>query len=139
MSTSTLPSAMLRLVSLQLMSFYFSIQAAYAAAAHRTNDAVLSLGTSLQLSVPIGVAEPPPVGAVDLFPYDDERHLLVAASLNGGNVIDAFASVSIAQKSTTVKRRMQMLLKWLQSLSIEHNFTQSDLCGKLLELAVDAE
>ncbi|XP_032072376.1 sedoheptulokinase [Thamnophis elegans] len=86
-----------------------------------SSDAVLNLGTSAQLAVPMPpgfrpAESPDPNSPVQYFPYFDNRYLAVAASLNGGNVMATF---------------VKMLVGWMAELGIEAS--ESDLYRPMIE------
>ncbi|XP_070591526.1 sedoheptulokinase [Erythrolamprus reginae] len=73
------------------------------------SDAVLNIGTSAQLAVPMPpefrpLEAPDPNSPVQYFPYFDNRYLAVAASLNGGNLMATF---------------VKMVAGWMAELGIE--------------------
>nr|XP_060612875.1 sedoheptulokinase [Anolis sagrei ordinatus]XP_060612876.1 sedoheptulokinase [Anolis sagrei ordinatus] len=72
-------------------------------------DAVLNIGTSAQLTVAMPSEfrpgdTPDPNSPVSYYPYFDNRYLVVAASLNGGNAVATF---------------VDMLLRWMADLGIQ--------------------
>ncbi|XP_053130701.1 sedoheptulokinase isoform X3 [Hemicordylus capensis] len=74
-----------------------------------STDAVLNIGTSAQLSVPMPLGfepsdSPDPLSPVACFPYFTSRYLAVAALLNGGNVLATFVGV---------------LARWMAELGLE--------------------
>ncbi|XP_029142664.1 sedoheptulokinase-like, partial [Protobothrops mucrosquamatus] len=85
------------------------------------SDAVLNIGTSAQLAVPLPpgfqpVEAPDPKSPVQYFPYFDNRYLAVAASLNGGNVMAAF---------------VKMVSGWMAELGLE--LSESDVYRPMIE------
>ncbi|XP_043573943.1 sedoheptulokinase [Chiloscyllium plagiosum] len=74
-----------------------------------TTDAVLNISTSAQLTFALTPgfqppAQPDPAASIAYFPYFDGIYLVVAAALNGGNVLASF---------------IEMLKQWMQELGLE--------------------
>lgn len=86
------------------------------------DTAVLNISTSAQLSFPMPIVDfsPPvdgPSSAFEYFPYFDNRYLVVAASLNGGNVMATF---------------VRMLQSWMHDLGF--GVPQGLIWDKMLSL-----
>ncbi|XP_061460757.1 sedoheptulokinase isoform X1 [Rhineura floridana] len=87
-------------------------------------DAVLNISTSAQLTVlmPPGFQpgdSPDPRSPVAYYPYFDNSYLVVAASLNGGNVMATF---------------VDMLVQWMAELGLE--VPESDLYPRIIGAAL---
>uniref|UniRef100_A0A8D0L3E0 Sedoheptulokinase n=1 Tax=Sphenodon punctatus TaxID=8508 RepID=A0A8D0L3E0_SPHPU len=95
----------------------------YSCMTERT-DAVLNIGTSAQLTMPMPLGfQPPetpdPLSAVACFPYFSGNYLAVAASLNGGNVLATF---------------VDMLAQWTAELGLE--VQESTLYTRMIQAAL---
>ncbi|KAJ6657217.1 hypothetical protein lerEdw1_002584 [Lerista edwardsae] len=89
-----------------------------------STDAVLNISTSAQLTLlmPLGFQpreSPDPQSPVAYFPYFADRHLAVAASLNGGNVLATFVDV---------------LSRWMAELGLE--VPESALYPRMIQAAL---
>ncbi|KAE9540071.1 hypothetical protein AGLY_005323 [Aphis glycines] len=79
-------------------------------------DAVINISTSAQVAFVTKIIEKQCDG-VEYFPYYDNHFLAVAASLNGGNVLDCF---------------VRSVLSWVSALGL--NITEDELWNRLLHL-----
>ncbi|KAL8573321.1 hypothetical protein ACOMHN_032783 [Nucella lapillus] len=100
------------------------MQCGFLAALHHPTEAMLNIGTSIQLSMRVEVAgsgSDRPLGeAVEVVPYFGNDRLAVVAGLNGGNVLTAFT---------------KQLKRWLQELGFSDTILDNALWDKLMSLA----
>ncbi|KAK6190764.1 hypothetical protein SNE40_002558 [Patella caerulea] len=94
------------------------VQCSFLSSLSCQNSALLNLGTSLQLGC---IIEPDNFAQSDstciqYFPYFNGNYLALAASLNGGNVINQF---------------VQMLVKWMKQFNV--GVSENDVWEKLLK------
>ncbi|XP_041378902.1 sedoheptulokinase-like [Gigantopelta aegis] len=104
------------------------VQCAFLSAQQEITDAVLNIGTSMQMGFVLKGNNLNPFRfpsypeSVDYFPYFDGQYLALAASLNGGNVVSEFVT---------------MLQSWFSEFSF--SVSEEDVWRKLLSLAGVAE
>ncbi|GBP49524.1 Sedoheptulokinase [Eumeta japonica] len=98
------------------------LQCSFLATLESKQDAVINISTSAQLGLVVDKISDVGCVTVEHLPYFSNTYLLVAASLNGGNVLAAF---------------VKMLQQWM--LEFGHSLPQSKLWEKLINLGLEVK
>lgn len=98
------------------------LQCSIIATLENAEDAVLNISTSAQLAFVVKSISYQGYNTIEILPYFNNTYLVVAASLNGGNVLATF---------------VKMLQQWM--LDFGFSIPQSKVWEKLIPLGLDAQ